>query len=59
MFHLNQKTSLLVRFQLSTHDFTTFELDEVPKNLPNSKVTGLDDIPGEVWKIGALKEQLL
>ena len=35
------------------------ELEEVLKKIPNNKASGLDNIPGEVWKTGDYNEELL
>ena len=44
---------------INTGDFTLDELRSAIKSLQNNKATGLDGIPGEVWKIGCLDQQLL
>lgn len=44
---------------ICTDNFTMQELDNCLRQLSNNKAAGLDEIPGEVWKIGALKEELL
>ena len=39
--------------------FTMDELEDVLEKVPNQKVCGLDNIPGEVWKTGDFNEVLL
>ena len=40
-------------------NFTMSELQKALQSLPNRKACGLDDIPGEVWKTDAMREELL
>ncbi len=44
---------------ISTEKFTLAELSIAIQSLSNNKACGLDNIPAEIWKIGALKEPLL
>ena len=44
---------------INTEDFTPPELEICIKDLKNNKATGLDDIPGEVWKAHILDQELL
>ena len=44
---------------IPTSDFTREELEITIKSLPSGKACGLDRIPVEVWKNGALNEELL
>ena len=44
---------------IKTGNFTMEELQKVLKALPNRKASGLDDIPGEVWKTEGLNDILL
>ena len=44
---------------INTNDFTLDELNTCIRCLKNNKATGLDDIPGEVWKARILDNELL
>ena len=44
---------------IPTTDFTEEELETAVKSLPSGKACGLDKIPVEVWKNGALNKELL
>ena len=44
---------------IKTSKFTIAELKVAVTSLSNNKCTGVDGIPAEVWKSGALDKQLL
>ena len=44
---------------ITTDDFTLEVLRTCIRSLKNNKASGLADIPGEVWKTGALNAELL
>jgi len=44
---------------IPTHEFTKEEMTAAIKSTSKGKATGLDNIPAEVWKSGALLDQLL
>ena len=44
---------------IPTHEFNKVELTTVIKTINSGKASGLDLIPAEVWKSGALQDQLL
>ena len=53
------KTMVNQELPINTDNFTMDELEQCLKKVSTNKAAGLDEIPGEVWKIGSLKEDLL
>ena len=51
--------SIASNLSIKTGNFEIEELKYALKSLPNNKASGLDNIPGEVWKSGALNDHLL
>ena len=57
--HMNQSRELSVKNYIKLRQFSQEELDSVLRKIKNRKVTGLDEIPPEVWKTRQFDDILL